>query len=111
MNTKVESLTPFRRVMLDIEAERLRQFRQEGYSDEHDDEHVNQELARAAACYIDFYCSGEDVEIVDHDDGGQNVHHDWPWEARSWKPKDPRRDLIRAAALIVAELERLDRAC
>jgi len=26
-----------------------------------------------------------------------------------WKPKGPRRDLIRAAALIVAEIERIDR--
>jgi hypothetical protein len=27
-----------------------------------------------------------------------------------WKPEDRRRDLIRAAALLVAEIERLDRA-
>jgi hypothetical protein len=26
-----------------------------------------------------------------------------------WKPKDRRRDLVRAAALIIAEIERLDR--
>jgi hypothetical protein len=34
----------------------------------------------------------------------------WPWSLHWWKPKSPRRDLIRAAALIVAEIERLDRA-
>jgi hypothetical protein len=34
----------------------------------------------------------------------------WPWHDDWWKPKDRRRDLIRAAALIVAEIERLDRA-
>ncbi|MGY0790895.1 hypothetical protein ACW7BJ_16135 [Azospirillum argentinense] len=34
----------------------------------------------------------------------------WPWGARWWKPKDPRRDLVRAGALIAAEIERLDRA-
>lgn len=36
----------------------------------------------------------------------------WPraWDLERWKPKDRRRDLIRAAALIVAEIERLDRA-
>lgn len=34
----------------------------------------------------------------------------WPWPASSpFKPSDPRRDLIKAAALIVAEIERLDR--
>ena len=34
----------------------------------------------------------------------------WPWEPRWWKPKNPRRDLVRAAALLIAEIERLDRA-
>jgi len=32
------------------------------------------------------------------------------WAREWWKPKDRRRDLIRAAALIVAEIERLDHA-
>ena len=31
------------------------------------------------------------------------------WDSEWWKPKDRRRDLIRAGALIVAEIERLDR--
>ncbi|AKQ30008.1 TPA: hypothetical protein JI225_05075 [Acinetobacter baumannii] len=26
-----------------------------------------------------------------------------------WKPKSPRQDLVRAAALLIAEIERLDR--
>lgn len=34
----------------------------------------------------------------------------WPWDWAWWKPKNPRRDLVRAAALIIAEIERLDRA-
>jgi hypothetical protein len=34
----------------------------------------------------------------------------WPWSVQWWKPKDRRRDLVRAGALIVAEIERLDRA-
>ena len=33
----------------------------------------------------------------------------WPWNEAAWKPKDARRDLVRTAALIVAEIERLDR--
>jgi hypothetical protein len=33
----------------------------------------------------------------------------WPWGAHWWKPKTGRRDLVRAAALLVAEIERLDR--
>jgi hypothetical protein len=34
----------------------------------------------------------------------------WPWDRKWWKPKDRRRDLVRAGALILAEIERLDRA-
>ena len=33
----------------------------------------------------------------------------WPWAAEWWKPKDCRRNLVRAGALILAEIERLDR--
>lgn len=33
----------------------------------------------------------------------------WPWSREWWKPKNPRRDLVKAGALIVAEIERLDR--
>jgi len=34
----------------------------------------------------------------------------WPWAEKWWKPKNERRDLVKAAALILAEIERLDRA-
>jgi hypothetical protein len=34
----------------------------------------------------------------------------WPWSKDWWKPKTPRRDLVRAGALSLAEIERLDRA-
>lgn len=34
----------------------------------------------------------------------------WPWEEEAWRPKNPRHDLVKAAALILAEIERLDRA-
>jgi len=33
----------------------------------------------------------------------------WPWDPKWWKPKDRRRDLVRAAALIIAEIDRHDR--
>ncbi|SUU02078.1 Uncharacterised protein [Acinetobacter baumannii] len=33
----------------------------------------------------------------------------WPWDDCYWKPKSPRQDLVRAAALLIAEIERLDR--
>ena len=35
---------------------------------------------------------------------------DWPWAPEWWKPSSYRRNLIKAGALIIAEIERLDRA-
>ena len=35
----------------DVMAERRRQIESEGWTEEHDDKHVNRELSRAAACY------------------------------------------------------------
>lgn len=93
----------------DIAAERQRQVDVEGWSEAHDDEHDSYQMARAAGCYA-FHASRED------DDGDTGmfvsaaVHHGWPWDRAWWKPKSRRTDLVRAGALIVAEIERLDRA-
>lgn len=84
-------------VISEIAAERKRQIEVEGWSVEHDDEWSEDELAEAAACY------------ALHHPGHLGTTHSWPLDTQWWKPKDKRRDLIRAAALIVAEIERLDR--
>lgn len=34
----------------------------------------------------------------------------WPWDIAWWKPKTPREDLVRAGALILAAIEKIDRA-
>lgn len=94
----------------DVFAERQRQITAEGWIPEHDDQHLDNELAGAAACYAmnvhDFYI---------HYTGEFNwceapKPDDWPWGDEWWKPTNPRRDLVKAAALIIAEIERLDRA-
>lgn len=97
------------RALADIAAERLRQVEVEGWSVGHDDEHDDFQMARAAACYA-MNAGKHDTED-DFFDGVSNaaIHHSWPWDRSWWKPKDRRRDLIRAGALIVAEIERLDR--
>lgn len=100
----------------DVLAERARQVNAEGWTPEHDDEHVDGSMARAAACYVEHACSRGWV-YQDFEDGPQRyaseaVPFRWPdaWDASWWKPKNPRRDLVRAAALLLAEIERLDRA-
>lgn len=98
-------MKPHEHVILEIARERERQPSEEGWTPEHDDEHTGGELAIAAGCYA---ISAYDGFVTDdcRDDGSP---YQWPWARRWWKPKNPRRDLIRAAALIVAEIERIDR--
>ena len=88
----------------DIAAERRRQIEAEGWTPEHDDRHDRGEMALAAFCYI-----GNTSELGDFHDGN-GIPEPWPWDQSWWKPKNVRRDLVRAAALLVAEIERLDRA-
>ena len=88
----------------DVAAERQRQMDVEGWSPEHDDGHERFQLASAGAAYaLHVYLSSGAYP----DPGMPDF---WPWRKWDWRPKDARRDLVRSAALIVAEIERLDRA-
>ena len=89
----------------DVLAERRRQIEVEDWTPAHDDKHKSGELARAGACYALFGSNNDNWRYGWH--GQPPVS--WPWEVRWWKPKDRRRDLVRAGALILAEIERLDR--
>ena len=84
---------------LDVLAERRRQFEAEGWTPEHDDQHSNGEMARAASCYI---TNKERSHLP-------TVPLKWPWSDAWWKPDGYRRNLVKAGALILAEIDRLDR--
>lgn len=106
----------------DVLAERARQVNAEGWDAAHDDEHGDGSLALAAACYAAPMATKGKSETVDGSGGrGETpvwtrkrfvVPLLWPdsWHATWWKPKDRRHDLVRAAALLLAEIERMDRA-
>jgi hypothetical protein len=95
-----------------IAAERRRQVEVEGFTAEHDDGHHVHDLRRAAACYA---LPPQYRIITDNKFTFRLIDHLWPWEAEWWKPKqadplsDNIRDLVKAGALIVAEIERLQR--
>lgn len=80
--------------------ERARQVTNEGHTAEKDDSYTGSELVKAAGCYLiysDAYPNkGQPPEL-------------WPWAKAAWKPTNYRHDLVRAGALILAELDRLDR--
>lgn len=85
----------------DVLTERRRQVEAEGWTPEHDDEHGNGEMAEAAACYA---ACAETHSMTGH------PPMSWPWSPHWWKPSpDQRRNLVKAAALLLAEIERLDR--
>lgn len=105
----------------DVLVERVRQLSEEGYDAAHDDEHAAGELAMAAACYA----APHRVYVKADYAAGVSFMDPWPSDWR--KDKRPyidgairsnaskgepyRRELlVKAAALILAELERIDRA-
>lgn len=88
-----------------IAAERQRQIDEEGWTPAHDDRHGAGEMASAAACYAAYRGDTSPQELM----GADVIGILWPFEAAWWKPKDRRRDLVRAGALIAAEIDRLDR--
>jgi hypothetical protein len=92
-----------------IVAERHRQITAEGWTFEHDDFYQDDELARAAACYV----LPEKARPYDRRRGFQ-LPSWWPetWRSEWWKPtpKDRVRELVKAGALIAAEIDRTQRA-
>lgn len=90
----------------EIAAERERQKSVEGWTADHDDRHHREEMAEAAACYaMPRYTRRLTMAGI----GDDVLSRIWPWDTKWWKPDTRRRDLIKAGALIVAEIDRLDR--
>lgn len=93
----------------DVVVERKRQVVQEGYTSEHDDAHDSGELAGAGAAYaLNAACLLHPFNGTPIDEPPDSL----VWEKEAWKPNhgdNPRRDLVKAAALIIAEIERIDR--
>jgi len=108
----------------EIAAERQRQVEAEGWTPEHDDTHCDGSLALAAA----LYATPRPLFDVQKGANGIQWRDPWPWHTEhiysrygdgdpayylpdgdKRKKHDRRRQLVISAALIVAEIERLDR--
>lgn len=108
-----DALTPAAR---DVLAERQRQISAEGWTPEHDDEHDEGEMCFAAAGYaaaasdnLQAISKRLDYSLTINDLVHGSNQYPWPtaWE---FKPCTPRRALVKSGALILAEIERIDRA-
>jgi hypothetical protein len=90
-------------------AERRRQIEAEGWALEHDDKLELGELARAGAAYALNAAGWWLPQKPKSRNPVRNVMNYWPWVQTWWRPTTPRRDLVKAAALILAEGEKFDR--
>lgn len=95
-----------------IAKERQRQMDVEGWTPEHDDQYKRGELIAAAECYTHFAERVRGAKsmvnklVLVHSGTPKN----WPWDKKWWKPSDdPTRNLVKAGALIAAEIDRLER--
>lgn len=79
-------------------AERQRHQSAEGWTPEHDDQYSKSQLLWASSCYV-----------LNAIHPFNRIPFYWPWTPEWWKPTNPRRDLVKAGALILAEIERIDR--
>ena len=90
-----------------ISAERQRQIEEEGWSANHDDLHDRFQLSNAAIAYL-------------NPSNSDHVRKFWPWDWKWWKPVRASmdvpyevaqiRNLVKAGALIAAEIDRLERS-
>lgn len=102
LKKEVARLRQHNAALADIAAERHRQITDEGYTIQRDNDYNSGEMAAAAGCYA--IASAFPVAVA------KVLPGFWLWGAQWWKPSAvPRRNLVKAGALIVAEIERLDR--
>jgi len=86
-----------------IAQERNRQIKAEGWTEEHDKQHSRGELSMAATCYTLVA-----VDQIKKYPSAEVMPSFWPWHHLWWKPtKDPIRNLVKAGALIAAEIDRI----
>ena len=85
---------------VDVLKERCRQVEEEGYEPESDDGYTDYQLPRAAICYA--------IKAAGLPSHRATLY--WPFPALAFKPTERRANLVKAAALLLAEIERLDRA-
>ncbi len=88
---------------------RVREYQvKKGYDADHDDQYTRAELTDAAMAFV---IAGDLItlenEAKEHQYAPQLL---WPWKDTTFKPAEAARDnYIAAIALLVAEVERIDR--
>lgn len=90
-----------------ITIERLRQIYEEGFDAQHDLRHLPGTFVNAAGAYA----MAAACQLLRRPGSPlpSTIPHMWPWEASWWKPSpDPSRNLVKAGALIAAEIDHIE---
>lgn len=83
-----------------IAQERTRQIEEEGFTPDRDAGYVDRQLAFAALGYLEAATHGPSF----------SPPPTWPWSPAWWRPGNQLGSLVKAGALIAAEIDRLQRA-
>lgn len=108
---------PISEAEFDVLRERRRQVVNEGFDAAHDDAHGDGALTKAALCYgihatvrMQLEAGNHPAQEIDAIAGAAKLPPSWPWARQWWKPGTTRACLVKAVALLIAEIERVDRA-
>lgn len=86
-----------------VKEERQRQVKEEGFDFDHDRLHPQGTLIRAAHCYHCYAMAQLEGEAIEEN----KLLSLWPFGLEWWNPSnDPVRNMVKAAALIAAEIDR-----
>ena len=90
------------KALSDVLDERIKQIEKFGFDAEHDDANLFFSMSNVGALYA-LYASSLN--------NGTIFEAAWPsnWDISWWKPESQRTNLVKAAALILAEIEAIDR--
>lgn len=93
-----------------VAAERKRQIEVEGWDKAHDENHTDFCLSVAGASYaLDVAAKHGEITSLAKDFWSRCSDRIWPFDLEWFKPtpKDPVRQLVKAAALIIADIDRI----
>lgn len=96
---------------IDLITEERKRHPEIGYNAEHDDTHINGEIADGAALYA---MSQDSIDYINQEWGNDRHLHFWPFDLKSLKPLEFEgegriKQLAKAGAMIAAEIDRLKR--
>jgi len=93
-----------------IAIERKRQIEELGFDYSNDDLYADEQLAKASAIYaLPKKYRGEDLDPSDDIEYDSLINVIWPWNRSYWKPtpEDRIKELVKAGALIAAQIDYL----